>query len=71
MESISRFRLVSTGVDVDNRIRSATSVQIQHVESKGFLIQREAIAKANSGQESQQKEETERDAHKDIELQIQ
>ena len=34
----SLFRLVSTGVDIDNRIRPATSVQIQHVESQGFII---------------------------------
>ena len=39
MDSNSIFRLVSTGVDVDDRIRSATSVQIQHVETKGFLIE--------------------------------
>ena len=41
METNSVFRLVSTGVDVDNRIKSASSVQIQHVESKGFLIKDE------------------------------
>ena len=38
MDANSIFRLVSTSVDVDNRIRSGTSVQIQHVESKGFVI---------------------------------
>ena len=39
MEANSVFRLVSTSVDKDNRIRSGTSVQIQHVESKSFLIE--------------------------------
>ena len=39
MEANSVFRLVSTSVDVDNRIRSGTSVQIQHVESKCFIIE--------------------------------
>ena len=38
MESNSIFRLVSTGVDTDNRIRSGTSVQIQHFDTKSFLI---------------------------------
>ena len=33
----SLFRLVSTGVNVDNRIKVATAVQIQHYESKLFL----------------------------------
>ena len=42
MAQNSLFRLVSTGVDIDNRIRCQTSVQIQHVESKGFLIKNEA-----------------------------
>ena len=38
MEQNSIFRLVSTGVDTDNRIRSGTSVQIQHLDTKSFLI---------------------------------
>ena len=38
MEENSIFRLVSTGVDTDNRIRSGTSVQIQHLDTKSFLI---------------------------------
>lgn len=44
----SLFRLVSTGVDIDNRIRCATSVQIQHVGSKGFLILDSAKFKVNT-----------------------
>ena len=42
MEANSIFRLVSTGVDADNRIRSGTSVQIQHVDSKHFLVENKA-----------------------------
>ena len=39
MEENSIFRLVSTGVDADNRIAARTPVQIQHVDSKCFIIQ--------------------------------
>lgn len=53
----SLFRLVSTGVDIDNRIRCQTSVQIQHVESKGFLILNNAKFYVKSEEEIKRSEE--------------
>jgi hypothetical protein len=37
LEQNSMFRLVSTGVDIDNRIRAETSVQIQHFQTGRYL----------------------------------
>ena len=51
MEENSIFRLVSTGVDADNRIAARTPVQIQHVDSKCFIIQDQAKFKVAKPEE--------------------
>ena len=42
MSNDTLFRLVSTGVEIDNRIRQGTAVQIQHYASKSFLVLEQA-----------------------------
>ena len=52
------FRLVSTGVDIDNRIKAATSVQIQHVRTKSFLILENALFLKSKKPEEPEEEST-------------
>ena len=60
------FRLVSTGVDIDNRIRAATSVQIQHVRTKSFLILENALfMKSKKPEEPEQEQEEEKAPDRD------
>ena len=37
LAATSQFRLISTGVEVDNSITTGSPVQIQHVESRLYL----------------------------------
>ena len=66
LRKTSLFRLVSTGVDIDNRIRCATSVQIQNVEANGFLIIENAKYKIAAGAENDKKLKNQKEKSKDV-----